>query len=182
MLNLFWAEFISLFVHPLEGLGLGVLIALVFVLPFYLAYYWISPDVTKRVRLDGTFTNTEKKFYWTFFIQYPVWGFLQQVLFVGIYVLLNTIWPQYIFSYNMLIASFIFMLAHIPNVFLMLLCFGFEFIILILMNEFHNIYLLGVIHGIIATCIGTFAPDVIITNYSINDAYARLFKQITKKD
>lgn len=182
MINTFWTAYAALFADPLRGLGIGVLISLIFVIPFYLAYKWISPDISKRVQLDGKITSLEKKFYWTLFIQYPLWGFAQQLLFVGIYVLLNSLWPEFTLSYNMILASFIFMLAHIPNVFLMLLCFGFEFIILILMNEFHNIYLLGIIHGIIATCIGAFAPTVIITDYNINNAYALLFKKRIEKE
>jgi len=86
-------------------------------------------------------------------VLYPVWGLIQQFIFLCI-IALNLKQLRF-FSANkytlFLVVSFLFSLIHYPDYFLMGITFVMELVFLLSFWKWRNIWAIGIAHGLIAT-------------------------------
>ncbi len=143
------------------------------------AIYFINKKINKNLislndLFDENFTSWEKNFLKRFFVQYPLWGFVQQLAIVVIFYFLRKVFNL---NVSIIIASFIFSAFHFPNLFLCLAVFGFEQVLLYYFSQYNVLYFLGFIHGVLGTSLMYFSPRILFTNFSVWKKYEELYKK-----
>ena len=159
--------------RPLAGLldALGILVFLIAII--LIGCRWIKGR--KGFKFDFQIEDWEKKFYKKFLIRYPAWGFIQQLFFMApVYVLLSHLMPNN--TYVPIFTAMFFAMLHFPN-FLLMFATGFLVTAFIThLNLHHNIYILGILHGLIATVLEFHLPRELKTKFYIWYGYAKLYK------
>lgn len=92
------------------------------------------------------------------FLKYTPWAFVQQLLVVGIFVLLSSVMPV---GWAILISATLFSLSHLPNLFLMVVGFFLEGIFLFCYKDITSlIWMIGA-HSLLAVLIHRYIPETI---------------------
>lgn len=150
--------------HPLAG-WLHILAVVVLVIGFTILSF---ATMTSFSNLIKPFKS--KQFFWELMVYYPIWGTVQQLIFFTLLAMVRNIWDiSNYWSYVLLGAMFI--LFHFPNRNTM---FSGGFMILIFahhMDLYHNIFAVGIAHGIIGVFYDHFAPKWVSTDFSIWGRY-----------
>lgn len=112
-----------------------------------------------------------KKFIKEFFLFYPIWGMTQQYIFFTIYAIVKLLFPILFWPEIFLISLFV--VFHFPNWFLMFSTGLMISVFLMHMNIYHNIFAVGIAHGMMASMLEYFSPKYISTKYAIWSRYIR---------
>ncbi len=104
-------------------------------------------------------------------------GIIQQFALVFIYKFISQSYPDC--YWNEAIASGIFSLLHFPNFLLMFATFGMAMVFLQHFGMYHNIYIIGIMHGFIANILKFNIPENIITSFTVWAKYIRNCKENT---
>lgn len=140
--------------------------------------YLICRAINKQIYdiknlLDNEYNTWEKNFLAKLLWKYPLWGFVQQLIIIIVYVFLRKIFIDWV---AISIASLIFASLHYPNLFLFLATFGIEQLILNFFNFHGNLYINGFIHGFLGTTLLYFSPPILFTKFSTWKNYWELYK------
>ena len=95
---------------------------------------------------------TEKDFFVTAFLHYPVWAAIQQALILGVFWLVRKVLPL---EYAIIFTAFAFTFLHYPNLILMF-AVGMMEMILLTIYSISNIWFffaMAVTHAFLATCL-----------------------------
>lgn len=128
---------------------------------------------------DGWHSTEERNFYQHFLYKYPVWAMIQQLvvfmlLFAGRTYITDAWWMD-------IVIAIVFGVMHFPNWFLMLPTMGLALIFIQFMDQFHNLYAIGVVHGMLGTAYGRLSPKAIATSFTTWKNYAGHQKRLNKK-
>ena len=163
------------FAQTIEAIVFMLLICII----GFFAIYFINKKINKNLYVlkkifDEDFTSWEKSFLKRFFVQYPLWGFVQQLAIVIIFYFLRKVLN---INIAIIISSFIFAAFHYPNLFLCLATFGIEQVLLYYFTQYNVLYFLGIMHGILGTSLMYFSPRIIFTNFAVWKKYEELYKK-----
>jgi len=163
------------FAQTIEAIVFMLLICII----GFFAIYFINKKINKNLislndLFDENFTSWEKNFFKRFFVQYPLWGFVQQLAIVIIFYFLRKVLN---INIAIIISSFIFAAFHYPNLFLCLATFGIEQVLLYYFTQYNVLYFLGIMHGILGTSLMYFSPRIIFTNFAVWKKYEELYKK-----
>jgi len=132
------------------------------------------PKISIRNLIKKDKSEWERKFYKKLVWQYPIWGFIQQFFMVLFFVFIR----RFVNDFNaVLITSSLFVVLHYPNLFLGLLVFGMEQMLLNHFLIYRNLYVLGIFHGFFATLLLFLSPSVLYTKFYILTDYIKLYKK-----
>lgn len=127
---------------------------------------------------DGLHTPDEIYFYQHFLYKYPVWGTIQQFIVFTLLYIGRSYFPD-AYWIDILIAM-VFGMFHFPNWFLVMPTIGLAMIFIQFMDQYHNLYAVGVVHGMLGTCMGRLSPKAISTSFMTWSNYANYQKKINK--
>lgn len=127
---------------------------------------------------DGIVTPREWAFYKSLYLEYPVWGTLQQLLVFWILYLLRFFLPPEIDVWAPPIAALVFALMHLPNFYLMFTVGFMVSIFVVHMEIHHNVYAIGIAHGVLGTLWKFLPPAAVSTGFEVWGKYACVQKAL----
>lgn len=136
--------------------------------------FWIDLD-------DGVVTPRELKFYKSFFIHYPIWGFFQQAVVFLIFFGVRSFFPPSMEPWVAPVAALIFSLMHLPNFHLMFTVGFMVSIFVVHMEIHHNLLAIGVAHGMMGALWKFLPPKVVSTKFNTLSGYVRVQKELQEK-
>lgn len=121
-----------------------------------------------------------KEFFKSVFIDYHIWGAVQQSILFLLFALLLKVFPQDSI-FPIIIASGLFGVLHFPNYVLMFSTCSLGFLFTLHFSDFGNILIPFLFHGLMASFLQYTIPDPISTNWNIWVNYTKHQKSLLDK-
>lgn len=107
-------------------------------------------------------------------VLYLLSGILQQSVLVLLYNMFEWLRPD--FHWNKIFASGVFALFHFPNFLLMFAVMGMGIVFLSHFEIYRNIYIIGLLHGLIANVMKFTLPEELSTSFTVWFKYIAFYK------
>lgn len=155
--------------HPLAGWHVILPFAAVVIAMFVVNAKWMGVKLRLNF-LDKEFTDDEKGFLKSALLTYPLWGTAQQLICAAVFATMVHFGVHLYLA--VAITAMIFGYMHSPNNILIWPTMALGFGYYLHFSCFHNLYALGILHGILATVYCYHMPGRVVTTFRIWNAYA----------
>lgn len=126
--------------------------------------------------LDKDFSDDEKAFLKSALLTYPLWGTVQQLICAIVFATMIHFGVHLYIAVAITAMLFGYMHSPNPNLIWPTMALGFGYYLHF--SVFHNLYALGIIHGILATVYMYHMPPKILMSFRIWNAFANDQKSI----
>ena len=161
--------------NPLGGILVLLPFAAVVIAMFIVNARWLGVPIRLNF-FDKDFTDDEKAFLKSAFLTYPLWGSTQQLMCAIVFATLTHFGVETCIA--IAITAMCFGYMHSPNNNLIWPTMALGFGYYLHFNHFHNLYILGIMHGILATIYLYHMPPKIVMSFTIWNAFAQRQKAI----
>lgn len=110
---------------------------------------------------------------------YPIWGIAQQLLFFSALYGMRSLFPGV--PWIDLLAALLLAVCHFPNTFLMWPTAFMAMIFIQHMDVYHNVFAVGVAHGLIGTAYFVLSPKAIPATFAIFGGYLTEQRELNAK-
>ncbi len=165
------------FTNPLDG-WISPLVVLSLITMFVVVTGSMLLQWRRRVCKFNTTKNIIKHTplrFITYCVLYLLSGILQQSFLVLVYNIFEWFCPSC--YWNKIFAAGIFALFHFPNFLLMFAVMGMGIVFLSHFELYHNIYIIGLLHGLIANVMKFSLPEELSTSFTVWFKYIAFYRK-----
>lgn len=148
--------------NPFKGLFTPMAIIIIIIIPVIIIGGKVLNGKYKTIKKQY---KSKKSLILFYFILYLISGILQQMVLVVIFNIFGIMYPQG--QWNIIISSMIFGLLHFPNFLLMFATTSMGIMFLNHFQLYHNLYLIGIIHGLLGNVLKFSLPENISTSFTV---------------